>query len=70
MNALRTAFIGPVQTVEDYLNYTKSKDFALRPVADSTRAAARKTRRGPRFCTDFQRPAAVQLWINQLTLLQ
>jgi len=34
MYSIQTAFIGPVQTVEDHLNYTKFSYFSLLEVAD------------------------------------
>jgi len=33
MSTIRTVFIGPVQIVEDYLNYTKFSYFSLLEVA-------------------------------------
>jgi hypothetical protein len=34
MYTMRTVFIGPVQTVEGYLNYTKFKYFPLYDLAE------------------------------------
>jgi hypothetical protein len=55
-------FIGPVQIVEDYLNYTKFNYFSLYDVAELRVGDERKKRSGAGFSTVSRGLAFRALW--------
>jgi hypothetical protein len=49
IGTIRTVFIGPVQSVEDYLNYTKLNYFSLSEVEETDLEKTAKTGDGAGF---------------------